>query len=1624
MSLKVLRLLSRAAALLPFALDGQIVLDGTMGHAGALTGPNYQITAALGKQSGGNLFQSFSSFNLAKGELASFSGPNSVQNVLARVTGGTASSIDGTVQCTIPGASFFLINPAGVIFGPDAALDVKGSFTVTTANYLRFADGAKFNATVPSDSVLTTAAPAAFGFLKSNPKPVTMNNSHLSVLEGQSLSLVGGNIQLSGAALSAPDGAINLTSVASKGEVSATPNLNSFATGGDIVWTEGATVDVSGQQGGQVVIRGGTLTLDNNSAITAVTEGALNGEGINIGVKGGLTLEAGSVISATTAGAGRSGDLVVNAGTISLSANGTLEANTTGAGNAGAVAVTANSLSIDGTGSSAFTGIASQSSSGASGNGGDVTVAARGSIQLEPGGEIAANTFGMGNAGAATVTAGSLSINGQGSTVLTGIASQSVRGASGNGGDVTVTVKGSIQLEAGGEISGSTYGVGNAGAATVTAGSLSVNGQGSSFLTAILSQSGGTGPSGNAGNVTVKVNDQLLVENAGEINSDTFGSGASGKVNVSAGSLTMTGDRSGYGTYISSDSEQGATGAAGGVNVNVQGQIAISGNASISSDTFGVGNAGVVTVRGGSLSINGADDSTTAFSGISSQSEDSGVGGHGGDVTVAVQGSIDLEPGADISASTFGLGNGGAVNVTAGSLTINGQGGLFFTGISGRSNGTGASGNAGTVTISVKDQFLVENEGGIDSATYGSGTAGKVNVTAGSLSILGDNSGFATGISSESNAGATGAAGDVNINVPGHMAISGNAYVSATTYGTANAGQVSVTAGTLSINGANNPSGFTGIDSDTQGTGVGGHGGDVTITVAGSVQLEAGGSISASTFGLGNAGAVNVTAGVLSIDGQGGSSLTGISSVSQGTGASGNAGTITVKVKDQLLVENEGLIASDTYGSGTAGEVNVTAGSLIMKGGGNTFDTAISSESFGLGSGGAVNITAGSLSITGASTSGAGFTGISSDSNDTGAGGNGGDITVAVGGSIRLEAGGGISAGTFGDGIAGAVSVTAGSLLINGANTSGFTGISSQSNPGASGNGGDVAVAVKGSIQLEAGGEISAGTLGLGKGGTVSVTAGSLLINGASTSGFTGIDSESGGAGTSGDAGTVSIKANGQILVENAGEITSSTYGSGNAGQVIVTAGSLTLRGDNSGFDTYISSESGSDSDAGATGAAGGVKVNVQGKLVIFGDASISSDTFGLGNAGAVNVTAGSLFINGSTTSQFSGIDSASDGTGASGHGGDVTVAVEGSIQLESGGSISASTFGLGNAGAVNVAAGSLSINGQGSSSLTGISSESNGAGASGEAGTVAVEVKNQLLVENEGLISSGTYGSGKAGQIIVTAGSLTIRGDNGGYYTAVSSDTYGSGNAGAVTVQANTISVQGEFARISSESLNSGTGGDVTVTGSDLIQINGGASVSAEASTSTPSDSGAVTLRGGTIQLNGGFINSEADGGNAGKVEVNASGLLSLYQSQILAGSHQQNGGVIGISAPYVALNQSSINANAYHTGGTIAIATPNFIESIGSAVTATSQTGHAGTVEISSPQLTLSGNLAALNLPILSAEAYLPAQCGQSLGGNVSSFIVLGRDGLPLDPGGWAASFPEEQDDHLRKHSDSRGK
>jgi filamentous hemagglutinin family protein len=175
-----------------------ITVDGRLSAAQTLAGPDYRIGAELGQQRGGNLFHSFGRFGLNAGESATFAGPASVNNVIGRVTGGAASSIDGTVRSAIPGANLYLINPAGVVFGPNARVDVSGSFHASSADYLRLRDGARFQATNPDAGTLSAAPPEAFGFLSASPRPVTVSGATLRAPPGGALGLVGGPVTVSG----------------------------------------------------------------------------------------------------------------------------------------------------------------------------------------------------------------------------------------------------------------------------------------------------------------------------------------------------------------------------------------------------------------------------------------------------------------------------------------------------------------------------------------------------------------------------------------------------------------------------------------------------------------------------------------------------------------------------------------------------------------------------------------------------------------------------------------------------------------------------------------------------------------------------------------------------------------------------------------------------------------------------------------------------------------------------------------------------------------------------------------------------------------------------------------------------------------------------------------------------------------------------------------------------------------------------------------------------------------------------------------------------------------------------------------------------------------------------------
>jgi filamentous hemagglutinin family protein len=127
-------------------VQAQIVTDGSVGPKVSLQGGEIKIGADLGSRRDDNLFHSFEKFGIATGQTATFTGPGDIKNVISRVTGGEVSNIDGKLASKVGQADLYFLNPAGVMFGSNAQLDLPGSLHVSTAHELRFADGARFSA--------------------------------------------------------------------------------------------------------------------------------------------------------------------------------------------------------------------------------------------------------------------------------------------------------------------------------------------------------------------------------------------------------------------------------------------------------------------------------------------------------------------------------------------------------------------------------------------------------------------------------------------------------------------------------------------------------------------------------------------------------------------------------------------------------------------------------------------------------------------------------------------------------------------------------------------------------------------------------------------------------------------------------------------------------------------------------------------------------------------------------------------------------------------------------------------------------------------------------------------------------------------------------------------------------------------------------------------------------------------------------------------------------------------------------------------------------------------------------------------------------------------------------------
>lgn len=193
---------------------------GGLGTSVSTSGHTTNITGGTRPGGGQNLFHSFNQFSVGTGDVAAFVNPG-VQNIITRVmAGGAPSNIYGTIQAL--NANLYFLNPAGIVFGPAAHLNVTFSAYFSTAPQLRLSGGGIFSATIPAlDATLSVGSPASFGFLGAGPyNPIVLSPG--TVLQANvAVGLIGGTIQINGSKITAQR--IIVGSTASAGDISAQP---------------------------------------------------------------------------------------------------------------------------------------------------------------------------------------------------------------------------------------------------------------------------------------------------------------------------------------------------------------------------------------------------------------------------------------------------------------------------------------------------------------------------------------------------------------------------------------------------------------------------------------------------------------------------------------------------------------------------------------------------------------------------------------------------------------------------------------------------------------------------------------------------------------------------------------------------------------------------------------------------------------------------------------------------------------------------------------------------------------------------------------------------------------------------------------------------------------------------------------------------------------------------------------------------------------------------------------------------------------------------------------------------------------------------------------------------------
>jgi filamentous hemagglutinin family protein len=706
------------------------IADNTLGTQ--VSGNNNNLTITGGINRGQNLFHSFQDFSVPINGAVVFVNPVGNQSIITRVTGNLFSDINGNINTQ--GANFLLINPNGIVFGPNTQLNVGRVFAASTANGIDLVDGSgrmiSFGTNSNGDAPLLTIDPnVLFNISRLNLGGGNGEIKNFGVLQtnnpNQYIGLIGGNVTINGGQINAPGGKVELGGLSAPGKVEFSPagtnNSTNFPVGvsrSNVSLINQSTVNVAGAGNGNIVVTARQIELSGDSLIRGGIE---RGLGTPEAVAGDIRLNATDTIAIYSNSAvlnnvransqGKGGNIIIDANTLIIRDDGSaIQAATYGRGDGGDIRVSIAS-NIDITGQ--FSGINTLVGTDAIGNGGNITINT-GFLFLQNGALLSAVTSGRGNAG-------NIKINAQKTVALVAADITSTMEGVGNAGRITIDTN-SLILSNGATLSASTFGLGNAGNVVVNAqNAVTLTDKNTSIFTKVESGAIGTG-----GNIAIDAQSVSLTDGAQLIAANT-GTGDAGNVIVKA---TETVSLIGNNTTIFSTIEAGGVGKGGNISIDAN-VVELGNGAQLRALTRGTGAAGNVRIA-----AKQAVTLTGARTAIIDTVEPGGVG-KSGNISIDA-GTVLLTNGSFLTSSNNGTGDAGNINVKA-------AGAVNIVGIKSNNNnltggisslvGSKVVGNGGNITIDARS-LLLQDSAALLAGNLGQGNAGKIEITAADAVLL------------------------------------------------------------------------------------------------------------------------------------------------------------------------------------------------------------------------------------------------------------------------------------------------------------------------------------------------------------------------------------------------------------------------------------------------------------------------------------------------------------------------------------------------------------------------------------------------------------------------------------------------------------------------------------------------------------------------------------------------------------------------------------------------------------------------------------------------------------------------------------------------------------------------